>query len=85
MPLYKILIRDLQHLLNYFGFLYEINNLKSLINSEFLKHCNNLGILPQHGETKHIESYKLYEELQLLVPNIPESIKDTKNLIEYII
>ena len=45
----------------------------------------DLGILLQHGESKDIESYELYEELQLLVPNIPESIKDTKNLIEYII
>ena len=68
----------------YFGFLYEINNLKSSTNCEFLKHCNDLGILLQHGESKDIESYELYEELQLLVPNIPESIKDTKNLIEYI-
>ena len=70
---------------NYFGFLYEINNLKSLTKIELLKHCNDLGILLQHGESKDIESYELYEELQLLVPNIPESIKDTKNLIEYII
>ena len=34
---------------NYFGFLYEINNLKSSTNCEFLKHCNDLGILLQHG------------------------------------
>ena len=51
---------------NNFGFLYDINNLKSLPNNELLKHCNDLGLVLQDGESKDIEFYELYEELQLL-------------------
>jgi len=70
---------------NNFGFLYEINNLKSLSNDELLKHCNDLGVVLQDGESKDIKSFDLYEELQLLVPNLPNSIKDANQMIQYII
>lgn len=70
---------------NNFGFLYDINNLKSLPNNELLKHCNDLSVVLQDGESKDIESYELYEELQLLVPNLPNSIRDANQMIQYII
>ena len=37
---------------NNFGFLCDINNLKSLPNNELLKHCNDLGLVLQDGESK---------------------------------
>jgi len=70
---------------NNFGFLYEINNLKSLSNDELLKHCNDLGVVLQDEESKDIKSFDLYEELQILVPNLPNSIKDANQMIQYII
>lgn len=42
-------------------------------------------MLLQHGESKDIESYELYEELQLLTPYTPDSVRDANHLIEYII
>ena len=36
-------------------------------------------------EKAKTESYELYEELQLLVPNLPNSIRDANQMIQYII
>ncbi|KAL4719354.1 hypothetical protein ACJJTC_006518 [Scirpophaga incertulas] len=45
---------------NNFGFSYEINKLKFLTNSELLTHCNDLGTVLRHGESKDIDSYELH-------------------------
>lgn len=60
---------------NNLGFFNNLNNLKYLPNKVLLKHCNDVGVVLQDEESKDIESYELYEE-QLLLPNLPNSIRD---------
>ncbi|XP_060881095.1 uncharacterized protein LOC132952716 [Metopolophium dirhodum] len=39
----------------------------------------------QEGEKSDIQSFELYEELQLIISSLPDFIKDAKQLIKYII
>ncbi|KAF2886830.1 hypothetical protein ILUMI_19344 [Ignelater luminosus] len=46
-----------------FGFIYDIDYLKSIPKEDFLKHCNDLGTILREGENRGIQPYELYDEL----------------------
>ena len=73
-----------QHFEN-FGFLYDLNKLKKIPKEQILKNCQDLHTVLQVGESSDFQSYELYEELQNMIPNLPNSIKDVKHLLQYII
>ncbi|XP_026482044.1 uncharacterized protein LOC113389196 [Ctenocephalides felis] len=52
---------------------------------DLLKHCKNLGTILRQNEHSDIQPFELYEELQLLKMNIPESVKNAKELLQYMI
>ena len=68
-----------------FGFIYDINYLKSIPKEDLLKHCNDLATILREGENSDIQPFELYEELQLLKSNLLDSINDAKQLIQYIL
>ncbi|XP_051170603.1 uncharacterized protein LOC127287620 [Leptopilina boulardi] len=68
-----------------FGFIYDINCLKSLSKEDLLKHCSNLGEVLREGENSDIQSHELYEELQIIQSTLPKDIIDGKQLLQYIV
>ncbi|KAF0749389.1 Uncharacterized protein FWK35_00024052 [Aphis craccivora] len=68
-----------------FGFIYDMNILRSISKEDLYKHCCDLGTVLQEGEKSDIQSFELYKELQLIISNLPDFIKDAKQLIKYII
>lgn len=68
-----------------FGFIYDMNYLKSLSKEDLQKHCNDLDTILREGENSDIQPFELFEELQLFRSNSPDSIKDVKQLIRYIL
>ncbi|GBP51838.1 Zinc finger MYM-type protein 1 [Eumeta japonica] len=68
-----------------FGFIYDLNYLKSIPKEDLLKHCNDLGTILREDENSDIQPYELYEELQLLKSHSLDSVKDAKQLIQYIL
>lgn len=68
-----------------FGFIYDINYLKSLSKEELRQHCDDLGNVLRIGENSDIEANDLYEELQLIKSILPDPITDGKQFMQYII
>ncbi|XP_071051124.1 uncharacterized protein [Onthophagus taurus] len=64
-----------------FGFIYDINYLRSLSKQNLLKHCNDVGTTLRDVENSDIEPFELYEELQLIKSNLPDSVQDVVQLI----
>lgn len=77
-------LKSLNDYYDRFGIIYDINYLKSLEKKALLKHSNDLGAILQ-GENSDIQSFELYEELQLLKSTSLESISDAKQLFHYIL
>ncbi|XP_056646519.1 uncharacterized protein LOC130451497 [Diorhabda sublineata] len=47
--------------------------------------ANLSGTILQVRESSDFQPYELYEELQNMIPNLPNTIKDVKHLLQYII
>ncbi|XP_060860667.1 uncharacterized protein LOC132938028 [Metopolophium dirhodum] len=77
--------KSLNEYFEYFGFIYDMNILRSISKEDLYKHCCDLGTVLQEGEKSDIQSFELYEELQLIISSLPDFIKDAKQLIKYII
>lgn len=68
-----------------FGFLYDLSKLKNMPEDQILKHCNDLHNVLRVGESSDWKSpFELYEELNTLIPNLPNFIIDVKQLLSYI-
>ncbi|GFV86274.1 dimer_Tnp_hAT domain-containing protein [Trichonephila clavipes] len=68
-----------------FGLLYDLNKLKNIPKEQILKNCQDLLTVLQIGETSDLKPYELYEELQNMIPNLPNTITDVKDLLQYVI
>lgn len=66
-----------------FGFLYDINILKSWEHETILKHCKDLGILLSSNDTSDIDVFELFEEIKLFCQLAESNSSPSKNL-EYI-
>ncbi|XP_050529651.1 uncharacterized protein LOC126899133 isoform X2 [Daktulosphaira vitifoliae] len=77
--------KSLNEYFEYFGFIYDMNILRSISKEDLYKHCCDLGTVLQEGEKSDIQSFELYAELQLIISSLPDFIKDAKQLIKYII
>lgn len=51
---------------------------------QILKHCNDLHNVLRVGESSDFQPFELYEELNTMIPNLPNFIKDVKQLLSYI-
>ncbi|CAH0406568.1 unnamed protein product [Chilo suppressalis] len=78
-------LQSLNEYFDQFGFIYDINYLKSIPKEDLLKHCNDLGTILREDENSDIQPFELYEELQLLKSNSLDSINDAKQLIHHIL
>lgn len=67
-----------------FGFLYDISKLKNIPHEQILKNCQDLHTVLRVGESSDFQPYELYEELQIMIPNLPNFITDVKQLLQYI-
>lgn len=67
-----------------FGFLYDLSALKNMPQEQILKHCNDLHNVLSVGESSDFQPFELYEELNTMIPNLPNFIKDVKQLLSYI-
>ncbi|XP_023215204.1 uncharacterized protein LOC111618017 [Centruroides sculpturatus] len=72
-----------QHFEN-FGFLYDLSKLKNIPKEQILKNCQDLHSVLRVSESSDLQPYELYEELQTMIPNLPNFIKDVKQLLQYI-
>lgn len=72
-----------QHFEN-FGFLYDLSKLKNIPKEHILKNCQDLHTVLRVGESSDFQPYELYEELQTMIPNLPDFIKDVKQLLQYV-
>lgn len=63
-----------------FGFLYDINILKSWENGTILKHCKDLGILLSSNDTSDIDFFELFEEIKLFCQLAESNSSPSKNL-----
>lgn len=59
-----------------------MNILRSISKEDLYKHCCDLGTVFQEGEKSDIQSFELYEELQLIISSLPDFIKDAKQLMK---
>lgn len=77
-----------------FGFLFNVEKLKTLSKMELKKCCNDLSsVLKVEDDSdpdnvvcdSDIDPTDFFEEMQVFVPTVPESVNDIKELLTYVI
>lgn len=65
---------------DYFGFLYNIGSISTMDKDDLMKHCMDIQILLEFGETKDINGRELFDELVILSEIIDEDTSPLKVL-----